>query len=54
MLPKLDMLGRLLGAVRLLDMVLSNDRQVQWYVEQFMAGNYTFTPPTSAGPSSTS
>jgi pyruvate,water dikinase len=43
----LDMLGRLLGAVRLLDMVLSDDRQVQWYVEEFFKGNYTFSP--SAG-----
>jgi pyruvate, water dikinase len=49
----LDMLGRLLGAVRLLDMVLADDRQVQWYVEEFFKGNYTFTPPsTSNSPSS--
>jgi pyruvate,water dikinase len=39
---KINMLGRLLGSVRLLDMVLSDDRQVQWYSEQFFAGNYTF------------
>jgi pyruvate,water dikinase len=39
---KLDMLGRLLGAVRLLDMVLSDDQQVEWYVQQFFSGNYTF------------
>lgn len=39
---KLDRLGRLLGSVRLLDMVLSDDRQVRWYVEAFMAGNYSF------------
>jgi hypothetical protein len=38
----LDMLGRLLGAVRLLDMVLADDRQVQWYVEEFFKGNYAF------------
>jgi pyruvate,water dikinase len=38
----LDMLGRLLGAVRLLDMVLADDRQVQWYVEEFFKGNYSF------------
>jgi pyruvate, water dikinase len=38
----LDMLGRLLGAVRLLDMVLADDQQVQWYVEEFFKGNYTF------------
>ncbi len=39
---KLDMLGRLLGSVRLLDMVLSDDRVVEWYVAQFFKGNYTF------------
>jgi pyruvate,water dikinase len=38
----LDMLGRLLGAVRLLDMVLADDQQVQWYVEEFFKGNYSF------------
>jgi pyruvate, water dikinase len=38
----LDMLGRLLGAVRLLDMVLADDQQIQWYVEEFFKGNYTF------------
>jgi pyruvate, water dikinase len=38
----LDMLGRLLGAVRLLDMVLADDQQVRWYVEEFFKGNYTF------------
>jgi pyruvate,water dikinase len=39
---KLDMLGRLLGSVRLLDMHLADDRQVDWYAEQFLRGNYTF------------
>ncbi|NVM22425.1 MAG: pyruvate, phosphate dikinase [Desulfobacterales bacterium] len=39
---KLDMLGRLLGSVRLLDMVLSDDGQVEWYVDEFFKGNYTF------------
>lgn len=42
---KLDMIGRLLGSVRLLDMVLSEDRQVDWYVEQFFRGNYAFENP---------
>ena len=40
---KLDMIGRLLGSVRLLDMVLSDDGQIDWYVEQFFKGNYTFS-----------
>jgi pyruvate,water dikinase len=39
---KLDLLGRLLGTVRLLDMHLAEDRQVDWYVDQFMQGNYRF------------
>jgi len=42
---KLDMIGRLLGAVRLLDMVLSDDGHIDWYVEEFLKGNYTFQRP---------
>ncbi|MGE5256413.1 MAG: hypothetical protein ACM3KE_07065, partial [Hyphomicrobiales bacterium] len=42
LIEKLDLLGRLLGSVRLLDMHLSDDRQVDWYVEQFIQGNYQF------------
>jgi pyruvate,water dikinase len=42
LVEKLDLLGRLLGTVRLLDMHLADDRQVDWYVEQFMRGNYQF------------
>jgi pyruvate,water dikinase len=41
---RLDTIGRLLGSVRLLDMVLADDRQVEWYVDQFFKGNYTFDP----------
>jgi pyruvate,water dikinase len=44
----LDHLGRLLGSVRLLDMHLGDDRQVDWYVEQFMRGNYQFTPESES------
>ncbi|MEJ2037999.1 MAG: PEP/pyruvate-binding domain-containing protein [Desulfosarcinaceae bacterium] len=40
----LKMLGRLLGAVNLLDMVLSDDHQVQWYADEFFKGNYAFKP----------
>ena len=40
---KLDMIGRLLGSVRLLDMVLPDDGQLEWYVEEFFKGNYTFS-----------
>lgn len=39
---KLDLLGRLFGAVRMLDMVLSDDREIDWYVEEFFKGNYSF------------
>ncbi|HDQ40705.1 MAG TPA: pyruvate, phosphate dikinase [Desulfonatronum sp.] len=39
---KLDQLGRLLGSVRLLDMVLSDEEQIPWYVEQFFKENYSF------------
>lgn len=39
---KLDMVGRLLGAVRLLDMLLSDDGQIGWYVDEFFKGNYAF------------
>ena len=39
---KLEMVGRLLGAVRLLDMMLSDDGQIGWYVEEFFKGNYAF------------
>ena len=42
---KLDMVGRLLGAVRLLDMMLSDDGQIGWYVDEFFKGNYTFARP---------
>lgn len=42
MQQKLDYLGRIMGSVRLLDMVLADDCQVDWYVHKFMQGNYTF------------
>jgi pyruvate,water dikinase len=44
---KLDLIGRLMGSVRLLDMVLSDDRKIEWFVEEFFKGNYTFQPPAS-------
>ncbi len=39
----LDMLGRLLGATKLMDMVLREEEDVQRCVDQFFAGQYTFT-----------
>lgn len=46
---KLDMVGRLLGAVRLLDMLLSDDGQIGWYVDEFFKGNYTFERSEDGG-----
>ena len=39
----LDMLGRLLGVTKLMDMVLKEGGDVQYYVDQFFAGNYNFS-----------
>ncbi len=41
----LDMLGRLLGATKLMDMVLREEEDVQRCVDQFFDGQYTFTKP---------
>ena len=42
-LEKLDMLGRLLGASRLMDMYLKDESMVNAYVEEFMQGRYHFS-----------
>lgn len=39
----LDNLGRLLGASKLMDMVLKDELRVDDYVEQFFTGNYNFS-----------
>ncbi len=39
---RLDYLGRLICCARQLDMVMYNDNVVDWYVDAFMKGNYTF------------
>jgi pyruvate,water dikinase len=39
----IEILGRLLGATKLMDMVLKQGREVEYYVEQFFAGKYNFT-----------
>ncbi|GAB6056922.1 PEP/pyruvate-binding domain-containing protein [Desulfonatronum parangueonense] len=36
---KLEHIGRLLGSVRLLKMVLTDDGELQWYVNEFFKGN---------------
>ncbi|WP_419176257.1 PEP/pyruvate-binding domain-containing protein [Desulfosediminicola sp.] len=40
---KLDMLGRLLGATKLMDMVLEDDEMVQSCAADFFAGRYSFS-----------
>jgi pyruvate,water dikinase len=40
---KLDMVGRLLGATRLMDMYLKDTGQVEDYVKDFMSGRYHFS-----------
>lgn len=42
-MEKLDQLGRLLGATRLMDMYLSEMAQVEPYVEAFLNGRYHFS-----------
>lgn len=39
---RLNLIGRLLGSILLLDMVITDDQEIAWYVEQFLKGNYTF------------
>ncbi len=40
----LDMLGRLMGAARQLDMRMSDESVVDYHVEAFLSGNYSFEP----------
>jgi pyruvate,water dikinase len=46
---KLDILARLLACSGQLDMYMSSREVMQWYVEQFLAGNYSFRPPEESG-----
>ena len=39
----LDMCGRLLGATRLMDMILRNEEMVDQSVEEFLDGRYDFS-----------
>jgi pyruvate,water dikinase len=41
-LDRLDMLGRLLGATRLMDMYLKDAGQIDGFVEDFLGGRYHF------------
>ncbi len=45
LLSVLDLLGRLLGATKLMDMVLREEEDVQRCADQFFDGQYTFTKP---------
>jgi pyruvate,water dikinase len=42
-LEKLDMVGRLLGATRLMDMYLKDASRIEGFVDDFMKGRYHFT-----------
>lgn len=42
-LKTLDMIGRLLGATRIMDMILTDERMAADAVEEFMNGRYTFS-----------
>jgi pyruvate,water dikinase len=42
---KLDLLGRLMACSTQLDMYMTGEEMMRWYVRQFLAGNYAFTPP---------
>ncbi len=44
----LDMLGRLMACSCQLDMYMTNNAAVAWYVEQFLQGNYAFQWPDQA------
>jgi len=46
---KLDMIGRLLGCSRLLDMAMDNEDAMEWFVEAFQRGNYNFEPDAASG-----
>jgi len=41
---RLDLLGRLMGCCRQRDMVMDDDIIVEWHVEAFLRGNYSFSP----------
>ncbi len=43
LIEKLDMLGRLLGATKLMDMVLENSSMVEECVDEFFNGRYSFS-----------
>jgi pyruvate, water dikinase len=44
----LDILGRLMACSSQLDMYMTSEAAMKWYVRQFLAGNYTFRPEDEA------
>ncbi len=46
---RLDMLGRLMACASQLDMYMTGHDVMQWYVAQFLDGNYGFHQPEGAG-----
>ncbi len=46
----LDILGRLMACSSQLDMYMSSTEAMRWYVEQFLAGNYSFRDPQDPAP----
>ena len=42
---RLDILGRLLACSSQLDMYMTSREVMNWYVEQFLDGNYSFRAP---------
>jgi pyruvate,water dikinase len=46
---RLDVLGRLIACSSQLDMYMTSREVMNWYVAQFVAGNYTLEPPGDSG-----
>jgi len=44
----LDVLGRLMASSSQLDMYMNSDTAMEWYVRQFLRGNYAFEPEEDA------
>ena len=44
----LDILGRLMACTSQLDMYMTSDAVMKWYVQQFLKGNYSFRPEDPA------
>ena len=47
---RLDMLGRLMGCSRQLDMFMADEASMRWYVAAFLSGNYRFRVDEAPSP----